>query len=399
MSSRTDAYEKLGAFYLGREVDPRSGETLDAPLLYDAKDLTTHAVCVGMTGSGKTGLCVTLLEEAAIDGVPSLVIDPKGDLANLLLTFPDLAPADFLPWVDPGEAAREGRTPQQHAEAKAELWREGLASWDQDGERIRRLREAAEFAIYTPGSEAGRQVSILSSFGAPPPEVLEDRDALNERIQTTASSLLALLGIDADPIKSREAILLAKLFEASWQEGQDLDLASLILQLQTPPFETIGVLPLESFYPEDKRFELAMALNNLLASPTFQSWLEGDPLDVDDLLYTAEGKPRVTVFSIAHLSDAERMFFVSLLLGQTLGWMRTRAGTSSLRAILYMDEIFGYLPPVGSPPSKKPLLTMLKQARAFGVGLVLATQNPVDLDYKALSNIGTWFLGRLQTER
>ncbi|MEO1367197.1 MAG: ATP-binding protein [Acidobacteriota bacterium] len=240
---------------------------------------------------------------------------------------------------------------------------------------------------------------MLSSFNAPPPEVVEDGDLLQERIQTTASSLLSLLGIDADPIQSREAILLANILDHAWRAGEDLDLAALIGKLQKPPFEKIGVLPLDAFYPAKDRFELAMALNNLLASPSFQSWLSGDPLDIDRLLYTEEGKPRVAVFSIAHLADAERMFFVSLLLSQTLGWMRGRSGTSSLRALVYMDEIFGYLPPIGEPPSKKPLLTLLKQARAFGVGLVLATQNPVDLDYKALSNIGTWFLGRLQTER
>ncbi|MEM1180563.1 MAG: DUF87 domain-containing protein [Acidobacteriota bacterium] len=399
MSSPVDRYEKLGAFYLGRAVDPSTGETSEAPLLYDAKDLTTHAVCVGMTGSGKTGLCVTLLEEAAIDGVPSLVIDPKGDLANLLLTFPDLDGENFRPWVDTGAAARAGQTPDEFADAQAELWQKGLGQWDQDGERIQRLRDAAEFAIYTPGSEAGLPISMLSSFNAPGPEVLEDGDLLQERIQTTASSLLSLLGIDADPIKSREAILLANILDHAWRAGEDLDLAALITEIQKPPFDKIGVLPLDSFYPAKERFELAMSLNNLLASPSFQSWMTGEPLDIDRLLYTPEGKPRVAVFSIAHLADAERMFFVSLLLSQTLGWMRGRSGTSSLRAIVYMDEIFGYLPPIGEPPSKKPLLTLLKQARAFGVGLVLATQNPVDLDYKALSNIGTWFLGRLQTER
>lgn len=399
MSSPVDIYEKLGVFYLGRVVDTESGEVHEAPLLYDSKDLTTHGVCVGMTGSGKTGLCVTLLEEAAIDGVPSLVIDVKGDLTNMLLTFPDLAGEDFRPWIDEAAAERKNQSPDEFAAAQAQLWRDGLGKWHQDGDRIARLREAAEFAIYTPGSESGLPVSILSSFSAPSPEVLDDRDLMQERITNTAASLLALLGIDADPVRSREAILLATVFQQVWGEGQDLDLASLIEKIQNPPIERVGVLPLESFYPAEDRFELAMALNNLLASPSFQGWLEGQPLDIDSLLYSPEGKPRVAIFSIAYLADSERMFFVSLLLNHTLGWVRTRSGTSSLRAILYMDEIFGYLPPVGNPPSKKPLLTLLKQARAFGFGVLLATQNPVDLDYKALSNIGTWFLGRLQTER
>jgi hypothetical protein len=399
MADETAAYEKLGAFYLGRPFDLQRGETTPTPLLYDSRDLLTHAVCVGMTGSGKTGLLIALLEEAAIDGIPALVIDPKGDLANLLLTFPELRPADFAPWIDPDAAARAGLTPEAFAAQEAETWRAGLAKWDQSGERIARLREAADFAIYTPGSEAGLPVSILSSLGAPAPEVVADGDLLRERVTTMAASLLALLGIDSDPVRGRESILLATIFDAAWRQGKGLDLASLIQQIQKPPVERIGVMDLESFYPAKERFELAMAVNNLLGSPGFGAWLQGEPLDVDRLLYTPSGKPRVAVFSIAHLSDRERMFFVALLLNQTLGWVRGKPGTSSLRAILCMDEVFGYMPPVAEPPSKRPLLTLLKQARAFGLGLVLATQNPVDIDYKGLGNVGTWLLGRLQTER
>jgi hypothetical protein len=399
MSAETEAYEKLGVFYLGRPYDLAKGETRPEPLLYDSRDLLTHALCVGMTGSGKTGLCISLLEEAAIDGVPALVIDPKGDLANLLLTFPNLAPADFAPWVDPAEAERKGLSVDDFAAKQAKTWQDGLAGWAQSGERIARLRQAADFAVYTPGSEAGLPVSILASLGAPPEAVRTDADLLRDRVGTLVASLLSLLGINADPVRSREHILLSTLFDQAWRAGQDLDLATLIQQIQKPPISRIGVLELESFFPAGERFQLAMQLNSLLAAPGFQSWLQGDPLDVDKLLYTKEGKPRIAIFSIAHLSDPERMFFVTLLLSQTLGWMRSKPGTTSLRALLYMDEIFGYFPPVAEPPSKRPLLTLLKQARAFGLGLVLATQNPVDLDYKGLANIGTWFLGRLQTER
>lgn len=394
-----DAYEKLGAFYLGRPVDPVSGDTRPEPLLYDSRDLLTHALCVGMTGSGKTGLCLSLLEEAAIDRIPALVIDPKGDLGNLLLTFPELRPADFAAWIDSGEAARRGKTPEEFAADQAAAWRDGLAEWDQSGERIARLREAADFAIYTPGSEAGLPVSILASLAAPPPELVADGDLLRDRISTLAGSLLGLLGIDADPVRSREHILLSTLLDDAWRKGENLDLAALLGRIQKPPMARIGVLDLESFFPAADRFQLAMALNGLLAAPGFQAWLTGEPLDVERMLHSASGKPRVAIFSIAHLSDQERMFFVTLLLNQVLGWMRSRPGTTSLRALLYMDEIFGYFPPVAEPPSKRPLLTLLKQARAYGLGLVLATQNPVDLDYKGLSNIGTWFLGRLQTER
>lgn len=399
MADEIAAYEKLGAFYLGRPYDLARGEAEATHLLYDSRDLLTHAVCVGMTGSGKTGLLLSLLEEAAIDRIPSLVIDPKGDLANLLLTFPELRAADFLPWIDPDAAARAGQTPEAYAAQQAETWRSGLARWDQSGDRIARLREAADFAVYTPGSEAGLQISILSSFAAPPPEVIADGDLLRERVGTLVSSLLSLLDVESDPIQGREHILLSTIFDTAWREGRGLDLAGLIQQIQKPPIDRIGVMDLESFFPAKERFGLAMAFNNLLGSPGFSAWLKGEPLDVDRLLYTAGGKPRVAILSIAHLSDRERMFFVALLLNQTLGWMRSRPGTTSLRAILAMDEVFGYMPPVAEPPSKRPLLTLLKQARAFGLGLVLATQNPVDLDYKGLSNVGTWFLGRLQTER
>ena len=392
-------FEKLGAFYLGRPYDLNQKKAKEGLLLYDSKDLVTHAVCVGMTGSGKTGLCITLLEEAAIDGIPAIIIDPKGDLCNLLLTFPNLSPQDFEPWVNEGDAQKKGLSVPDFAAQQANLWKEGLASWGQDGERIKRLRSAADFHIYTPGSNVGTPVSILSSFAAPPESLREDNELLAERVNTTVTSLLGLIGVEADPIRSREHILLSNILNQEWSAGRNLDLAGLIQKVQTPPITKIGVMDLDSFFPADDRFQLAMTLNNLLASPTFASWMEGESLDIQKMLYTDSGKPRLAIFSIAHLADAERMFFVSLLLNQMLGWVRAQSGTTSLRAILYMDEIFGYFPPVANPPSKLPLLTLLKQARAFGLGVVLATQNPVDLDYKGLANTGTWFIGRLQTER
>jgi hypothetical protein len=392
-------FEKLGAFYLGKCFDLDSARATDDLILYDSKDMVTHAVCVGMTGSGKTGLCIAILEEAAIDGIPAIVIDPKGDLANLLLTFPQFRPEEFAPWINEDDARRKGMSAPDFAKQQAELWKKGLADWGQDGARVQRLKDSAEFLVYTPGSNAGLPVSILKSFAAPGHEVRDDADLFGDRISTTATSLLGLLGIDADPIQSREHILLSKLFSDAWQEGKDLDLGALIAQIQQPPFDRIGVLDVESFYPSKERFSLAMRLNNLLAAPGFESWMKGEPLDVNQFLHAAGGKPRISIFSIAHLGDAERMFFVSLLLNQVLGWMRTQSGTTSLRAMLYMDEIFGFFPPISNPPSKAPLLTLLKQARAFGLGVMLATQNPVDLDYKGLSNAGTWFIGRLQTER
>jgi hypothetical protein len=392
-------YEKLGVFYLGRTFDPARNAPTDESILYDSQDLTTHAVCVGMTGSGKTGLCLALLEEAAIDGIPAICIDPKGDLGNLLLTFPDLAPSDFAPWVDAADAARKGMSVGDYAAQVAATWKKGLEQWDQSPDRIKRMRDAVDLAIYTPGTNTGLPLAVLRSFAAPSAEVLNDTTALRDRIATLVSGLLALLGRDADPLQSREHVLLSNIVEQSWRGGVSLDLASLIGAVQKPPFDKIGAFELETFYPAKERLGLAMALNTLLASPGFSAWLQGEPLDAQRLLFTPEGKPRISILSIAHLSDTERMFIVTLVLNELIAWMRSQSGTSSLRALFYMDEIFGYFPPTAAPPSKQPMLTLLKQARAFGLGCVLATQNPVDLDYKGLSNAGTWFIGRLQTER
>ena len=394
----TPAFEKLGLFYLGRRHDPATGQTFDEPVLYDSRDLVTHAVCVGMTGSGKTGLCLGLIEEAAIDGVPVIAIDPKGDLGNLLLTFPRLSAEEFRPWVNEDDARRAGVSVDAFAAEQAKSWASGLQAWGQDAARVQRLRDAAQFTIFTPGSRGGRPVSILSSFSAPAAAERADAELLAERANGTATSALVLGGVDAPP-RSREHSLVAALLSHAWRTGADLDLAGLIRQVQTPPFDKVGVVDLESFFPAKDRFELAMQLNGVLAAPGFETWLEGEPLDPQGLFYSPEGKPRVSIFSIAHLGDTERMFFVSLLMNQMVGWMRRQTGTTSLRALLYMDEILGYFPPVSNPPSKPPLLTLLKQGRAFGLGIVLATQNPVDLDYKGLANTGTWFLGRLQTER
>jgi len=392
-------YEKLGLFYLGKEVDPATMALKPDYVLYDSKDLVTHAVCVGMTGSGKTGLCVSLLEEAGIDGIPAIIVDPKGDLPNLMLLFPELRPEDFRPWINEDEAAQKGLSPEDYARQQAELWKKGLADWDQDASRIKKLLETADITIYTPGSNAGLPLSILKSFEAPPPALREDVELLSEKVSTTVSGLLGLLGIQADPLQSREHILLSNLLSNAWNNGQDLDLPTLIQQIQNPPLKRIGVFDLDSFFPAQDRFKLTMMLNNLLAAPGFDLWLSGEPLDINSLLYSPSGKPRLSIISIAHLSEAQRMFFVTILLNQLLGWVRQQPGTSSLRALFYMDEIFGFFPPISEPPSKRPLLTLLKQARAFGLGLVLTTQNPVDLDYKGLANAGTWFIGRLQTER
>lgn len=387
-------------FYLGRLFDDKTAKVTANPLEYDAADLTTHAVVTGMTGSGKTGLCISMLEEAALYGIPAIIIDPKGDLTNLLLHFPELLPQDFQPWIDPEVVRRANKTVEQAAQEASLAWRNGINEWGMDQARILDLKNAVDFAIYTPGSDAGIPVSVLSSLAAPELDWETNREALRERISSTVTALLGLVGMNnLDPISSREHILLSNIFEEHWNKGNDLDLEELILQTQTPPFDKLGAFPVDTFFPPKDRMTLAMTLNNIIASPAFQSWREGQALDIQALLFTPEGQPRHSIFYLAHLSDGERMFFVTLLLSAVETWMRTQKGSTALRALLYMDEIFGYLPPTANPPSKQPLLRMLKQARAFGLGLLLATQNPVDMDYKALSNTGTWFIGKLQTER
>ncbi len=386
-------------FYIGRSYDLASGETQDKKTFYDPDDLTTHGVVVGMTGSGKTGLCVDILEEAALAGIPALLVDPKGDITNLLLHFPNLAPEDFQPWIDPDEARRQDKPVETVAEETANLWRNGLKKWEISSDRIQKVAESVQYAIYSPGSTAGIPISILASLAAPDLEWAKNEEILREKISSTVTALLGLIGADADPLQSKEHILLSNIFEAGWSKGQDLDLVGLIGQTLDPPFSKLGAFELEQFYSKDERSELATDLNSLIASPSFQVWTQGQPLDIHELLWTPEGRPRHSVLYLAHLSDEERMFFVTLLLTAVEAYMRTQSGSSSLKTILYFDELFGYMPPVANPPSKEPLLRLLKQARAFGLGLLLVTQNPVDLDYKGLGNAGTWFIGKLQAER
>jgi len=386
--------DRVGHFYLGRQLD--TNETL----YYKASELTTHAVCLGMTGSGKTGLGLVLLEEAILQGLPVLALDPKGDIANLLLTFPELRPQDFRPWVSVDAARRRNLSLDAYAKEVAATWADGLKRWNIDAGRIRRLKAAADFAIYTPGSDAGRQINLLHTFEAPDFSWETSEEVLRDKISGTVSALLALVGLEADPLRSREHILLTNVLEDAWRKGESLELAHLLARVQKPPFSQLGAFPVETFFPEKERLELALALNALIAAPSFENWLEGEPLNIDALLRTPDGKPRVNIFSLAHLDDAGRMFFVTLLLEQVRAWLRQQSGTTDLRALIYFDELYGYLPPhPHRPPSKSPLMALLKQARALGLGLVLTTQNPVDLDYKALSNAGTWMIGKLQTER
>jgi hypothetical protein len=386
-------------FYLGRRVNPETNQLDEDVVYYDSRDLTTHAIVVGMTGSGKTGLCVTLLEEAILDNIPAIVIDPKGDITNLLLTFPDMRPEDFKAWIDPDDARRAGMEMPTYASHVAQRWKDGLESWGIVPERLRWLQMATQYSIFTPGSDSGLPISIMASLRAPKDGWNNDNDEeLRENISAVTTALLALTGKNAEPVKDPEHVLVSNIFEHAWRQGLDLTLEEIILQVKSPPFEKLGVFPVDKFMNERARLKLAMELNNIIASPSFKLWVQGHPLDIQSLLYQPNGRPRVSIFYTAHLSDQERMFITTLLLENLIGWMRTLSGTTSLRALLYIDEMFGYFPPhPRNPPTKMPIMRLLKQARAFGVGLILATQNPGDLDYQGLSNAGTWFIGRLQS--
>lgn len=390
--------EQLGEFYLGQQVNPETGEKEDIPFLYASSDLTTHAMLVGMTGSGKTGLGIDLLEEAIVDGLPAIVIDPKGDMANLLLAFPSLSGKKLLPWITPQAAEQAGMSAEAYAEEEAKRWQEGRTAAGMDPARIDLLSQA-DITVYTPGSRTGEPLSVMDVAQMPPEAILAEEESFNAYVSSTVAGLLALVDVDADPLTSKAHLLLSTLLSMRWKAREAMDLPSLISAIQQPGFDKLGVMPLEAFYPEKERLALAMRFNQLFASPQFAAWLEGAAPDPQRLLYTPEGKPRVAIISLAHLNDRERMFVVTLLLNQMVGWMRRQSGQTALRALLYMDEVQGYFPPVANPASKAPMMTLLKQARAFGLGIVLATQNPADLDYKGLSNIGTWFIGHLQTQQ
>ncbi len=387
----------MADFVLGGQIDPVKHERTQQLTTIASGDLTTHGVIVGMTGSGKTGLGVVVVEEALGAGVPTLLIDPKGDLTNLCLTFPNLAAADFQPWVNEGDAAKAGLSVADFATAQAKAWTDGLGAWGITSARIAALRNDVEFTIYTPGSNAGIGLNIVGSLQAP--HDVSDSEVVGDEIEGFVSGLLSLVGIDADPLSSREHILLSNLILNEWTAGRSLDLPTLVGLVQQPPIRKLGVFELDQFYPPKDRTALAVRLNGLLASPSFGAWLTGQALDVASLLRTADGKPRCAIVTTSHLSDQERQFVTTLVLSKLVTWMRGQSGTTDLRVLVYMDEVAGYLPPTATPPTKKPIMTLMKQGRAFGVGVVLSSQNPVDVDYKALSNAGTWMIGRLQTDQ
>ncbi len=374
---------------------PMSGEEGGPALLLPAKHLVTHAAVLGMTGSGKTGLVTVLVEEALRAGIPTLVIDIKGDLPNLLLTFPSSRPEAFRPWLErDGEELSEERLGALLEERRAALARASLTN-----EHIEDFVNETALRVVTPGSSAGEPLHVLSSLERRSSRWDTDPESAQSALSAAVSLVLRLLGRDPDPAKSKEHVLLSVLAERRLRLGEQADIGSLMTDLMNPPLSTIGALPINSFMKRSERQELVGALNSLLASPTFSSWREGASLDVGEWLTTKNGRTPGVVLSVAHLDDEERALVLGVVLEEVLSWVRGLRGSSELKALVVFDEVYGFLPPhPANPPTKRPLVALMKQARAFGVGVVVATQNPMDLDYRALSNAGLWCIGRLQTD-
>ena len=329
----------MGELFLGGHVDPATHDRTGDEVRLDTDTFTTHGVIVGMTGSGKTGLGVVLIEEVLASGLPTLLIDPKADLTNLCLTFPGLSAAEFRPWIDEAQADAAGQSPDEYAQAQAELWTKGMLGWGYTAQNIANLRATTDFTIYTPGSQSGVPVNIVGSLQAPGDT--SDAEIVGDEIEGYVTGLLGLVGIEADPLASREHILLSNLINHAWGKGQSLDLAQLVGMVGNPPIRKLGVFELDQFFPPDDRMDLALKLNGLLASPSFAAWADGPPLDIQAMLYSPDGSPRCAIVTTSHLSDEERQFVTSLILSKLVTWMRRQSGTTDLRAMLYMDEVAG----------------------------------------------------------
>jgi hypothetical protein len=375
-----------------------SGQTRAFGLKTDA--LLTHGVIVGMTGSGKTGLLMVLIEEALRSEVPVIMIDIKGDLPNLMLTFPNMSAEEFEPWIDDTGNRTPGHARSQAAESVARTWAQKLADWQLGPSDVADFRARVAPRLFTPGMLAGEPLHVLSGLEQPSSLWQTDVPAARESLSASISLLLRLVGRDPDATRSRDHVVLSVFAERRLRAGETAGVASLLEDVRNPPLDRLGAMSIDEFMPKRDRLSLATALNTLLASPTFESWRTGAPLDIASWVAPrADGRTPAVIVSVAHLDDDERALVLGIILDQLLAWVRTLTGTSHLRALLVFDEVYGFIPPQpANPATKRPLVSLIKQARAFGLGVVLATQNPMDLDYRALSNAGVWCIGRLQTD-
>jgi hypothetical protein len=382
--------EKL---YIGAHAD-LDGTPSDSRLRVPVDHWLTHAVVFGMTGSGKTGLLLVMVEEALRAGVPVLVLDVKGDLANLALGCSSSGPEAYAPFV------HEGRDRERRAEALHRQRGESLAFWELSSDDGVALHESIALKILTPGSDAGEPLHLLSSLEHANPRWSTHASEARNALSAAISLVLRVMGRDDDPARSREHVLLSLLAERRLRAGEGATLDVLIGDLSEPPFETVGALALDEFVSVNERASLAAALNALLASPTFAAWRTGEGIDVARWMSPREdAKVPAVIVSVAHLDDEARMHVLGIVLEETLSWTRSLPGTNKLRALVVFDEVYGLVPPhPANPPTRTPLVSLMKQGRAFGVGVVLATQNPMDLDYRTISNAGLWAVGRLQTD-
>jgi hypothetical protein len=383
---------KMGA---RRTISGAARGAFDLP----ADDLVTHGVVAGMTGSGKTGLVTVLVEEAIRNGIPVLLLDVKGDLANLKLAFPSFDPGALAPWVEAARGDDDGVADAPLVEDVAEERRKELTAWGIGEDDLARYCASTHVRVITPGSDAGEPLHLLSALERRSARWDHDLEGARSTLEAAVSMILRLMGRDPDPARSRAHALLTTIAERRHVNRQPADLAALLPDVITPPFAEIGALPVETYFGEKARAELAADLNTLIASSSLARWRAGQDLDVAAWMAPVGDKTPATIISVAHLQDDERALALGVVLEEALAWVRSLPGTGRLRALIVFDEVYGFLPPhPHTPPTKRPLVALMKQARAFGVGCVLATQNPMDLDYRALSNAGTWMLGRLQTD-
>jgi hypothetical protein len=307
----------------------------------------------------------------------------------------------FVPWVQksPGDT----RSPYEIAASLAKERREALDAWGLTLADVEEFTSKAEIRVITPGHNSGESLHVLSALEQPGGSWHTDRDGTRASVSAAISLLLRLIGRDPDAARSREHALLSVFVERRLERGLPCDLGALLQDLLEPPIQIVGSLPIDSYVSAKARADFAASLNTLLVSPSFVNWRQGASLRIGEWLKPAseraDGKTPLVIVSVAHLDDDDRALVLGVLLEEFLSWVRSLPGTQDLRALLVFDEVYGYLPPhPHKPATKQPLMLLLKQARAYGVGVILATQNPMDIEYRALSNASLWYVGRLQTD-